>query len=302
VLETLSKALRAMIVAEPGKRLVGADLSNIEGRINAWIAGETWKTQAFSEYDNGTGPDLYKLAYAKSFHKAPEAVDKAERQVGKVMELALGYQGGVGAFQTMATAYGLKVTDDRAEELKAAWRDAHPEIVQSWWDLQDAAIDAGSNKGCIVPLLNDRIRYKVDRGFLWCRLPSNRVLAYAAPRIVWGKVKCRDGSVLEKRQVEYEGVDSVTKRWGPQRLYGGLQCENIVQAIARDVIVEAMFRAEEAGFPIILTVHDEILAEVEDAAAGHTPETLEALMTQPPKWASGLPLAAKAWEDKRYVK
>lgn len=283
-------------------RLVGADLSNIEGRINAWLAGERWKVQAFRDYDAGAGPDLYVLTYARSFGVAVDAVSKAERQIGKVQELALGYQGGVGAFQSMAAVYGLKVTDERADELKTAWRDAHPAIVQSWWDLQDAAIDAVANPGCIVPVLNDLIRYKVDRGFLWCKLPSGRVLAYAAPRIVWGKIKRRDGSELEKRQVEYEGVDSVTKRWGPQRLYGGLQCENIVQAIARDVIAEAMFRAETAGFPIILTVHDEILAEVEDASAGHTAETIEALMCVVPKWAPGLPLAAKAWEDKRYVK
>lgn len=283
-------------------KLVGGDLSNIEGRINAWLAGETWKVSAFRDYDAGTGHDLYVLAYARSFGVSVDKVSKADRQLGKVMELALGYQGGVGAFQTMAAAYGVRVTDDRAGELKAAWRDAHPAITQSWWDLQDAAIDAVANPGCIVPVLNDRIRYKVDRGFLWCRLPSGRVLAYAAPRIVWGSIKRADGTTLEKRQVEFEGVDSITKRWGPQRTYGGKQCENIVQAIARDVIVEAMFRAEAAGFPIVLTVHDEILAEVPESSTLHGPEALERIMCECPKWAAGLPLAAKAWEDKRYVK
>lgn len=295
---TLSQALRPMIIAPPGKKLVGGDYSNIEGRVNAWLAGEAWKVKAFADFDRGIGADLYKLSYAKSFNVDVAGVTKAERQIGKVQELALGYQGGVGAFQTMASAYGMVVTDDRADEIKLAWRAAHPAIKDSWYELQDAAIDAVAHPGVAVPALpHGRVQYLAANGFLFCRLPSARVIAYAAPRLVLTETK--NGG--KRRQIEYDGVDSYTKRWGPQRLYGGLQCENIVQAVARDVLVEAMFRAEAAGYPLVLTVHDELICET-PADDEHTAEGLEKIMAVVPEWATGLPVAAGTWEDYRYAK
>lgn len=294
-LGTLSKCLRAMLIAGPGNKLVGGDFSNIEGRVNAWLAGEDWKVEAFRDYDAGTGHDLYKLAFARSFGVPVEEVSKADRQIGKVMELALGYQGGVGAFQTMAAGYGVKISDERADELKAAWRKAHPHIVQSWWALQDAAIEAVAAPGVTVRILDGRVGYHAANGFLFCQLPSRRVLAYANPRIV--QVETKTGGV--RNQVEFDGVDSTTKKWGPQRLYGGLQCENIVQAIARDIMVEAMLRIDPL-YPVILTVHDELLSEVPADQAD--PDEYGRLMSVLPVWAAGLPVAAQAWSDERYVK
>lgn len=313
-LEILSRALRSMIVAAPGHVLIGGDYSNIEGRVNAWLAGETWKVKAFAEFDAGIGHDLYVLSYGRAFGVSPENVDKHGRQQGKVMELALGYQGGVRAFQKMAAGYGMVVTDARADELKVAWRDAHPRIVESWYELQDAAIEAVRHPGMKVPCLSGRIQYLMAHGVLWCRLPSGRALSYVAPWVESGECKtCKGTGRVEeddclecwgrgeiKARVAFMGVDSATKRWGKQALYGGLQCENVVQAIARDILVEGMFRLEDAGYPLVLTVHDENLTEVPEGFG--SPEELAALMSIVPAWAEGLPIAVSPWKDQRYVK
>jgi len=296
-LDTLSAALRSMIVAAPGKKLIGGDYSNIEGRVCAWLAGESWKVEAFRAYDEKRGPDLYTLSYSRSFFVPIESVTKALRQVGKVSELSMQFQGGVRAFHKMAAKFNLFVSDARAEELKLAWREAHPAIVAMWWELQDAAIAAVRNPGMKVPCCDGKVAYLSKHGFLWCRLPSGRNLAYPYPRIVWTEATENRPS---RPQVEFEGVDSVTKKWEPHRLYGGLQCENIVQAIARDILVEGMFRLEEAGYPLVLTVHDENITEVPEGFGSK--EELGRIMAVVPEWAPGLPVAVSAWEDQRYVK
>ena len=313
-LDVLSKALRSMLIAAPGHTLIGGDYSNIEGRVNAWLAGEHWKVEAFADFDAGVGVDLYVLAYAKAFGVSTDAVDKSLRQQGKVMELALGYQGGVRAFQKMAAGYGMIVSDERADELKVAWREAHPAIVKSWYALQDAAIHAVKNPGMKVPCLDGKIIYRVANNILWCRLPSGRPLAYVAPWIESGQ--CREchglGQVEDedcaacwgrgevKERVAFHGQNSATKKWQKNALYGGLQCENVVQAIARDILAEGMFRLEDAGYPLVLTVHDENICEVPDGFG--SPDELAELMSIVPTWAEGLPVAVSAWEDKRYVK
>jgi DNA polymerase len=312
-LGTLSKCLRAMLTAGPNHKFVGGDFSNIEGRLNAWFAGEEWKLDAFRAFDNKTGPDLYNLAFARSFGVPIHAVKKSDRQVGKVMELALGYQGGKHAFQKMGANYGVHVTDERADELKAAWRGANPKITQSWWDLQDAAIEAVGSPGSKVALLDGKVTYLAANGFLFCRLPSSRVIAYAQPRLT--KVEMtrtildEDGDAVEvpagfKFRVDYNGLDSVTNRWSTQTLYGGKQCNNVVQGAARDLMAEAMLRAERDGYPVVLTVHDELLCEVpcEPPLGLRDEDILASIMGTVPSWATGLPLAAAAWEDKRYVK
>src|SRR5205085_2925806 len=141
-----------------------------------------------------------------------------------------------------------------------AWRAAHPHIVQAWWDLQDAAIAAVGSPGLKVPVLNDRVIYLAANGYLYCRLPSGRVIAYAMPRLI----RTETESGHERLSVDYEAIDSYTKRWMPHVLYGGMQFNNVVQGLARDKLVSAMFRIEEAGYPIVLTVHDETVSEVDE--------------------------------------
>lgn len=355
----LAKIMRAVIVAAEGNTLKGADLANIEGRLQAWIAGEEWKLDAFRAYDAGTGPDLYCVAYGKAFGEDPGAVkkQKSKRQIGKVMELSAGYQGSVGSFLNMGKNYGLKpamlvpviqqVALDRwlwwCDRYKGArdkhglpmdqwaaiktivqgWREGHPRIVQAWWDVQDAAIEAVANPGQVVTVLDGKVSYLSSRGFLWCRLPSGRVLAYCNPRVVtarevWlegpnGETAEWDEGVAEvmlslgwekkervRRRVDYDGYEGETRRWTSFALYGGMQFNHIVQGTARDVLVEGMLRAEAAGYVIVLTVHDEVVDE-SPAWFGSARE-LEELLTAGESWLAGCPLAASGWEGVRYGK
>jgi DNA polymerase len=358
----LAKTLRTMIVAARGKQLHGVDLANIEGRGAAWIAGEEWKLQAFRAYDEGRGPDLYRIAYARAFGIEPEQVTSFQRQIGKVMELALGYQGSVGSFVSMGKNYGLKpealvpVVEAASPEafefwcraypasrdkkglaqpewaaiktVVAGWRKQHPGIVNGWWALQDAAIEAVAAPGQFVAALEGRVAYMRNKSFLYVRLPSGRVLAYCNPRVVmqketWlehpmtgmtvaveGKTDAEiaadiefGGFVLksrEKKSVRYEGFDSETRKWSTFALYGGMQFNHIVQGTARDIMVGGMMRAEARGYPIVLTVHDEVLAETK-IDYGSARE-LEAIMTAGEAWLPGCPLAAKGWSGTRYSK
>lgn len=343
IMDLLSKALRSMIVAAEGKKLVGGDFSNIEGRVNSWLAGEDWKLDAFRAYDAGTGPDLYKLAYARSFGVDIETVGKGQkRQIGKVQELALGYQGGVGAYLTMGATYGVNpfalskpVYDATSSEqwdntafqyhqprtnkyglfekewtalkiLVDNWRAANPAVVQSWWDYQDAAIEAVASPGSIVGVCGQMVQYYSDGRCLWCTLPSGRMLCYHSPEVVEEIVEYIDKHgetrTRTRRKVTFWGTDSVTKQWKKQSLYGGLQCENIVQAVSRDIMVHAMFNVEDAGYPVILTVHDEIVSEVDEYAEDLNDKNFADIMSVLPDWAYGLPVSVGAWEDVRYVK
>lgn len=280
--------MRGMIVAAPGHTLVCCDYSNIEGRVLAWLAGEKWKLDAFRAYDAGTGPDLYLLAYAKGFRVS---VDEAKpfRQVGKVMELALGYGGGVGAFQTMARGYGVKVTDARADELKVAWRSAHTAVTGFWRDLERAAIRAVQEGGIHRA---GPIAFKVNGSFLWCQLPSKRLLCYPYPEIHEGKF---GGPMLT-----YMSVNGVTRKWERCDTYGGSLAENVTQAVARDILAAGLRNAEAVGFPVILHCHDEALAEVPEGTL--TLGQLRTAMCAMPAWAAGLPVAAEGWEGLRYRK
>jgi DNA polymerase bacteriophage-type len=329
-MEVMGSLVRGCIVAPHGKKLVVADLSNIEGRVLAWLAGEKWKLQAFRDYDNGTGHDLYKLAYAKSFGIKPEDVDDGDqRQVGKVQELALGYEGGVGAFLTFAAAYGIDleelatlaydtipghilheagrfydwtVEQKRStfglsrtafivcDSLKRMWREAHPMVAGLWKELETACIDAVQNPGTTYQCR----KFKVRRDGAWLRvgLPSGRALCYPQPKVEDGKLS-------------YMGVNQYTRQWSRIKTYGGKLVENATQAAARDVLTGAMPRIEAMGFEIVLSVHDELITEAPDEdhiTPQYTVEELSAEMAMPPPWAEDMPLAAAGFETYRYKK
>ena len=325
IMALCSNAIRSCIVAPENRKLVVADLSNIEGRVLAWLADEEWKLNAFNEFDMGTGADLYKLAYAKSFRIEPGAVNKEQRQVGKVQELALGYEGGVGAFLTFSLAYNIDLEDmaqsayeslpsqvyeeaagfyDWAlkqkrstfglsreafivcDSFKRLWRYAHPNTASLWKELEFACIEAVSNPGTTIYCR----KFKVRRDGAWLRigLPSGRALCYPQPQ-------------LENGKLSYMGMNQYTRQWSRIKTYGGKLVENCCQGVARDVMASNMQQIENAGFDITLTVHDEIICEAEDRDLWNE-HRLAALMSRQPDWAEGLPLAAAGYEAYRYRK
>jgi len=295
VSELCSSAVRSALVAAPGKKLVIADLSNIEGRVAAWLANEEWKLQAFRDFDAGTGHDLYVLAYARSFNITPEEViankkhgDGMMRQIGKVQELALQYQGGAGAFNAMAAAYGVVLPDEQVEEIVRAWRRAQPRIRNFWYDLEAAVRASIREPGAIHEVGPLRMAVNAE-GWLRIKLPSGRYLSYP------------NAYIDETGSIWYSGTNQYTKQWGSIQSYGGKFFENIVQAVARDVFMDGVRRAEAAGYPVCIRVHDELVCETPDTD-DFTHEGLARLMATNPSWSLGLPLAAAGFTTYRYKK
>lgn len=307
----LADCLRGMLIAAPGHEFIAADLANIEGRFAAWCAGEGWKIQAFVDFDAGTGPDLYKVSYGRAFGIDPSLVDKIQRQIGKVMELALQYQGGFGAFETMAAGYDVTVVPDevspprnakfvlKASEVRnivSAWRDAHPNFCCTWRDLETCAIWACRNPGESCQTRNGKVRFVRLKRFLFAVLPSGRALAYFSAHV--GEKP--DASGHMRAALRYEGMNSYTHKWDVIDTYGGKLFENIVQAGSRDILANGLLEAEAAGMPVVLHVHDEIVTE--PMAGAFSVLDLERAMCTLPPWANGLPVAASGWVGRRYQK
>lgn len=324
VSELCVNAVRGALVAPSGKKLAIADLSNIEGRVCAWLAGEDWKIDAFKAFDAGVGSDLYKIAYGRSFDKQPDDVTKDERQVGKVMELALQFQGSIGAFSTMGAIYGVSLPEDVVLDIVRAWRKAHPRICSLWWDTEKAARMAIKHPGESYTVRMLTLDTREDEfGVLWLRmrLPSGRYLCYPRPEITaeycptcFGegtlKWEGRDlpchgcgGSKKNPKggQITYEGVNQYTKKWQRLDTYGGKFIENATQATARDVFMSGLRRAMENGYQVVMQVHDELVCEVPDEPA-YTHQALASMMATNPGWSVGLPLAAAGFETYRYRK
>jgi DNA polymerase len=211
--------------------------------------------------------------------------------------------------------------------VKVAWRQANPRIVAAWEALEDAARDAVRNPGAKFQALG-KVSYLFAQGFLWCRLPSGRCIAYAAPRLkdqVWARERLEDGSWAEqaetmdreeaeklavigkvkidgptKPKITALGVDSTTQKLVRYPLYGGLYMENLCLAIERDILVHGMRGVEAAGSPVVMHVYDELTAEV-PRGFGSLAEVVE-IMCRLPAWAEGLPIAAEGWRGKRFRK
>ena len=326
--------LRPAFMATTGYHMARGDYSQIEARVNPWLAGAEWKLDAFRAYDAGTGPDLYKVAAAGVLSKAIADITKDERQgCGKVPELALGFGGGAGALQNMAKAYGmklpshprgpdgmpLKTPDGPApgtdEWLKRRWRASNPEIVGLWLGLETASIECMS-KPCgetvevwtikaqwvggervLERMHKTPLKFTRNTQALVMWLPSGRPLLYW-----WPQLRQETTPFGERWTVHYYAEDSVTKQWRSWSAWGGILDENAVQAVARDIMRDALLRLYTRGILPVLTVHDEGIADVMAADPQAAARIVEEAMLVPCEWAPGLPIAADSSAGPRYVK
>jgi DNA polymerase len=285
---------RAMICAAPGHRLIAADLSGIESRVTAWVSGQQSKLDQWAKFDQTQDPKDEPYYIIGRSLGMPE--DKA-RSIGKIADLAFGFMGGVGAWKKLAGP-----DDDSSEEVikqrQYRWRDAHPQTVRFWKAIDGKAVQAVQHPCRRIKFQNPLWRYisfESDGVFLFMHLPSGRKLSYPFPHL---------RTDPERGSVSVVFMDWGIRGWGECRFglgaYGGTWIENAVQATARDVIADAMPRLEAAGYKIVLHVHDELVAEVPEDF-GSTDEFLK-ILTTPPAWAAGLPLAAKVRNGPRFCK
>jgi DNA polymerase len=284
-MECLSDLLRSMLIAEAPARFLCADFASIEGWVVAWLAGQDGMTS-------------YEEMAAAIFGKRPDEIEKGsgERMIGKAAVLGCGY--GMGRKKFRDTVYdqtGVLISEALADRAVTTYRAVNNPIQSLWYELENAARAAVATPGRKVYAGREgAVRYHVQGPYLWAKLPSGRFLCYPLPQLVdtltpWGEVK---------KAVEISTTNSYTRKWERRTLYGGLQTENVVQAIARDVMAEAMLNVEQAGYPVILTVHDEILAEAE---TGTLDEFCE-IMGATPEWAPDLRVSVEGWEGERYRK
>lgn len=304
-IEAISQALRTFFIAGPNRHFVAADLSAIEGVVTAFLAGETWKIEAFREIKAGRKyngfDDLYCATASKILKRqVSKKGDKVGRQIGKVSELYFGYEGGLGAWRGASfwKEPGNEDTysDEEVHAFKNAWRDEHPATRQMWRDMKNAcsrAVRDGTvqeTHGCVFSMRDN---------CLTIRLPSGRLLWY------WGAhVEQQELLWSEPDDPAYDFVVYYWTwkkgQWRETNTYGGKLVENIVQAIARDILVHYMFICEAENLPIVLTVHDEIVTE---PLRGHgSKKMIEQIMSSEIEWFRGCPIAASGFDELRYMK
>jgi len=284
---------RAMICAAPGHRLIAGDLSGIESRVTAWVSGQQSKLDQWRRFDETQDPMLEPYYLIGRSLGMPE--EKA-RAIGKIADLAFGYQGGVGAWRKLAPDD--PAPDEHIKRLQYRWHAAHPHTKLFWKTINDKAV-----KAVRTPLRKVQsqrpewrhVAFESDGSFLFMRLPSGRKIAYPQPYL---------RTDPERNTVSVVFMDTGLRGWSECRngfgAYGGLWTENVVSGIARDILADAMLRLEATGYKIVLHVHDEIVAEVPDEF-GSSEEFLR-ILTTPPVWATDLPLAAKVRNGPRFCK
>lgn len=339
--DVLAQLIRTSFIAGKNKILVPSDFSAIEARVIAWAAGENWRLKHFRQ-----GGDIYIASAAQMFNLPIESIGKKSdiRQKGKIAELALGYGGGRGAMETMDTKKSINPKEYKS--IVASWREANPAIVNLWYDMEAAAIKCIQTKepqqvknpdGSMV------VTYSMQAGALFLELPSGRKLTYLRAKIakaMFQKIKflkeyklhevdettalnatqaiqlikagyaAAVGDPFTRDQIVYEGMNQTTRKWSIIPTYGGKLVENLVQAIARDCLAEALVRLDEAGYEMIFHVHDEAVIEAdfdesderfllnEEELVNH----INSIMGAEIPWAQGLPLTADSYTTNYYKK
>lgn len=282
--EVLSELIRTAFIPKDGHRFIVADFSAIEARVLAWISGETWRLEVFASHGK-----IYEASAAAMFNVAIDEITKGSplRQKGKIAELALGYGGSVGALTAMG-ALDMGLAEEELQPLVNQWRNTNLHITKFWWDIDAAAIMAVKEKRTVNI---GKVTFQYKAGILFVKLPSGRSLSYVKPRLETNKFG-REG-------LTYEGIGE-SKKWTRIETYGPKLAENIVQAISRDLLAQAMLRLKKSGFNIVMHVHDEVVLEVPNGQ--RTIEEVCNIMTIAPDWATGLPLRADGYECNFYKK
>ena len=280
----LSELIRTAFIPKPGTRFIVADFAAIEARVLAWFSGEQWRLQTFAE-----GGDIY-CASASQMFGVP-VIKHGEnghlRQKGKIAELALGYGGSVGALTSMG-ALEMGMEEEELQPLVNQWRSSNPHITNFWWDVDTAAMKAVKERTSVAL---GSLSFAYRSGILFITLPSGRSLSYIKPRLTQNR--------FGRESLTYEGVGE-NKKWMRIETYGPKLVENIVQATARDLLALAMLRLRDAGFEIVMHIHDEAVLEVPEGVS--SVEEICEIMAVVPEWAVGLPLRADGYECSFYKK
>ena len=281
--DTLSQLIRTAFVPKSGCKFIVADFSAIEARVIAWLAGEGWRQEVFK--NNG---DIYCASASQMFGVPVEKHGKNAhlRQKGKIAELALGYGGGKGAMISMG-ALDMGIAEEEIQPIVDSWRQANPNIVSLWWDIHKCVIKAVRER---KPQQYKCLSFIYEKGILFIGLPSGRRLAYVKPSVYRNE--------YDRDEISYMGVDA-SKKWGPISSYGPKFVENIIQAMSRDILAEAMSRLMAAGYKIVMHVHDEAVVE---APMDASLEEVCQIMSITPDWTPGLILNAAGYECEFYQK
>ena len=288
LMQVFSELIRTAIIAPEGYTFIVADYSAIEARVIAWLADEKWRLDVFAGHGK-----IYEASAAQMFKVPIDSItkDSPERAKGKVAELALGYQGSIGALKAMGgEAMGLSETEMKS--LVDQWRKANYNIVKLWYNTESLAKAAIKAPGTIIRGTRG-VEFQMIGDTLFIKLPSGRRLAYKNAIIQQGSYK---------EEIVYDGKDQTTGRWGKVKTYGGKLVENITQAVARDCLAVALMELDKAGYRASFHVHDEVVIEVKDEDRKAAMDEITRLMALNLPWTKGLILTADAFETKYYMK
>lgn len=291
-----SGCIRAMIKAPAGKKLISADFSAIEAKVLAWMAGAKIALGAYARNE-----DLYKVMASYIYGGLSlDVITKVQRQLGKAAVLGNGFGMGWKKFKETCAKppYSMAITDEMAQNAVNTYRETFWEVPEMWRNIETCARLAVENKG--KHYATNKTKWYYKEPFLFCELPSGRRMSYAYPSFAmnttsWGE---------SKLALWHYTVDAKTKKWTNRPTYGGLLTENVVQATARDIMKEASLRVDSIGYPVIFTVHDEVVSEfdLDTKSDDEHLKEFEKLMSIKPKWALDCPISVEGWVDERYKK
>lgn len=292
--DILSQLVRTALIAPEHKLLAVADFSAIEARVISWLANERWRMDVF----NGDGK-IYEATGSKMFNVPISAITKGSllRDKSKISELALGYEGSLGALKRMGGEQ-MGLSDVEMMSLVSRWRDANPAIVEMWAEIDSASKEAVRYHRPVICTCRNLV-FDCDDENMTVQLPSGRKLFYRNPQF---RGKTIGKSTKQVSSIYYDGVVQETKQWGKIDTYGGKLTENCVQAIARDLLGNSMTALTMAGYEIVAHIHDEVLVEIPEEGAKESYDDIVKIMSTPPDWAKDLPLRADGYITPFYLK